>query len=116
MINPFLNHVGEAQKKGAPIDVAMADPVPYTASPIMLAKLAPHPHAAMLLIDFLLSPPAQEILAQKGYYPAHPDVAPKPEMRPFLPKTHGLKKFLVDESELARMAPATDALMKRLFE
>jgi ABC-type Fe3+ transport system substrate-binding protein len=116
MINPFLNHVGEAQKKRAPIDVAMVDPVAYMASPILLGKLSPHPNAAMLLVDFLLGPEAQTILRDKGYYPSHPEIAPAPEMAPFVPKTHGFRKFLVDENEMAKMAPETNALMSRLFE
>ncbi len=116
MIHPFLSHVGEAVKKGAPVNVAMVDPVPYTASPLMLAKTAPHPHAAMLLMDFLLDREAQTIIRDAGYYPTHPDVAPAPEMAPYLPKTHGLKKFLVDETELANMQPDTMKLYQRLFE
>ena len=116
MIHPFLTHVGEAIKKGAPVNVAMVDPVPYTASPLMLAKTAPHPHASMLLIDFLLDREAQTIIRDGGYYPTHPDVQPAPEMAPFLPKTHGLKKFLVDETELANMQPETMKLYQRLFE
>ena len=116
MINPFLSHVGEASKKGAPVNVSMQDPVPFTGSPLMLAKTAPHPHATMLLIDFLLDREAQTILSAAGYYPAHPDVAPAPEMQPYLPKTHGLKKFLVDDAELARMSQETSAIYSRLFE
>ena len=116
MLNPFISHVGEAVKKGAPVDVSMVDPVPYTASPLMLTKSAPHPHAAMLLVDFLLDKEAQGVLRDAGYYPSHPDVAPAPEMAPYLPKTHGLTKFLVDEGELAGMAAKTDELYRRFFE
>ena len=116
MLNPFLSHVGEAAKKGAPVAVSMQDPVAFTGSPLMLAKTAPHPFATMLLIDYLLGVEAQTILRDAGYYPAHPDVAPAPEMAPYLPKTHGLKKFLVDDAELAKMMPETMAIYSRLFE
>jgi iron(III) transport system substrate-binding protein len=116
MLNPFLNHVGEVIKKGAPVNVVMVDPVPYTASPLMLAKTAPHPHAAMLLMDFLLGKEAQGVLRDAGYYPVHPQVEPSAEMAPFVPKTHGLKRFLVDETELAKMLPESMALYQRLFE
>ncbi|MBI4492494.1 MAG: extracellular solute-binding protein [Chloroflexi bacterium] len=43
------------QRKGAPIDLAIARPiVPITAT-LALARNAPHPYGAMLLIDFILS-------------------------------------------------------------
>lgn len=116
MIHPFLSHVGEAARKGAPVDVTMVDPVPYTASPLMLNKLAPHPYAAMLLIDFLLDKDAQSILRDAGYFPTHPDVMPAEALAPYVPKTHGLSKFLVDETEMANMMPETMAIYQRLFE
>jgi iron(III) transport system substrate-binding protein len=116
MIHPFLSHVGEAARKGAPVDVTMVNPVPYTASPLMLNKLAPHPYASMLLIDFLLDKDAQSILRDAGYFPTHPDVTPAEAIAPYVPKTHGLKKFLVDETEMANMMPETMAIYQRLFE
>lgn len=116
MINPFLNHVGEAVQKKAPVNVAMVDAVPYTASPLMLARFAPHPHAAMLLMDFLLGKEAQGVLRDGGYWPVHPEVEPAPQMARFLPKTHGLKRFLVDETELSKMNAKTSEIIRRLFE
>jgi iron(III) transport system substrate-binding protein len=116
MLNPFLTHVGEAVRKGAPGNVAMVDPVPYTASPIMLSKNAPHPHATMLLIDYVLGPEAQTIIRDAGYYPTHPQVEPSAAIAPYVPKTHGLKKFLVDETELANMMPRTMDIYQRLFQ
>lgn len=116
MISPFLTHVGEAAKKKAPIGVSLQDPVPYSASPFLLSKHAPHPHATMLMIDHLLDKEVQTILSKGGYYPAHPGVAPAEEMQPYLPKSRGLGRYLVDNDELSKMTPETMNIYTRLFE
>ena len=41
------------------------------------AKFASHPHAAMLLIDFILSEKGQKVYQQSNYLPAHPKVPAK---------------------------------------
>jgi iron(III) transport system substrate-binding protein len=53
--------------QGAPIDWAILDP--YYAKPnmMMLARHAPHPHAAALLIDWTLSEEGQSLIANLGY-------------------------------------------------
>lgn len=53
--------------QGAPIDWAILDP--YYAKPnmMMLARHAPHPHAAALLIDWTLSEEGQTMIANLGY-------------------------------------------------
>ena len=59
--------VVDFKMQGAPIDWAILDP--YYAKPnmIMLARHAPHPHAAALLIDWTLSEEGQSMLATFGY-------------------------------------------------
>ena len=116
MMVPFLTHVGEAVKKKAPIDVAMQDPVPVSATPFMLAKMAPHPHATMLLIDYLLDKEAQTALREARYFPAHPDVSPAEEMQPYVPKSKGLGIYLVDDAEASKMLPETTRIFSKLFE
>jgi iron(III) transport system substrate-binding protein len=53
--------------QGAPIDWTILDP--YYAKPnmMMLARHAPHPHAAALLIDWTLSEEGQSMMAKLGY-------------------------------------------------
>jgi iron(III) transport system substrate-binding protein len=55
------------KSQGAPIDWTILDP--YYAKPnmIMLARHAPHPHAAALLIDWTLSEEGQSLIANRGY-------------------------------------------------
>jgi iron(III) transport system substrate-binding protein len=52
--------------KGCPVEISYPDPTPSTPSPMAIAKKAPRPYAAALLMDYLLSEPAQKILASFG--------------------------------------------------
>jgi ABC-type Fe3+ transport system substrate-binding protein len=51
--------------------------VAVTDTSTALALKAPHPHAAMLLIDFLLSKEGQAIYRELGYVPSRNAMAPK---------------------------------------
>ena len=63
----FRDHAMEAKAKGAPIDWVPMEIVPTNAGGGALIAHAPHPYAATLLTDFLLSPEAQKILADLDY-------------------------------------------------
>jgi iron(III) transport system substrate-binding protein len=66
--------VVDFKTRGAPIDWTILDP--YYAKPnmLMLARHAPHPHAAALLIDWTLSEEGQSLLASLGYVVARKGV------------------------------------------
>lgn len=65
------------KKAGAPIDYLFPEPfVPVkAASAFVLASRPPHPHAAGLLVDFMLSRKGQEIAYRQTRWPAHKDLA-----------------------------------------
>lgn len=63
----FRDHAMESKSKGAPIDWAPMEVVPTNAGGVSLVAQAPHPYAAALLVDFLLSPEAQKILGDLEY-------------------------------------------------
>jgi len=63
----FRDHALEAKAKGAPIDWAPMEIVPVNAGGVALVAQAPHPHAAALMADFLLSPEAAKILGDLDY-------------------------------------------------
>ena len=44
---------------------------------MVIPKGVRHPHAALLLADFILSKEGQQILAKADYFPSRADVAPK---------------------------------------
>jgi iron(III) transport system substrate-binding protein len=62
-----FNYTGEQLKKrGAPIDWFVIEPLISMPNSIALARMAPHPSAAVLMFDFMLSD-AQKILADRDY-------------------------------------------------
>jgi ABC-type Fe3+ transport system substrate-binding protein len=116
MLVPFLTHIGQAVKKRAPVGVVMQDPVPGMATPFMLSRMAPHPHATMMLVDYLLGKHAQTVLKKAGYFPAHPAVTPADAMKPFSPKAKGYSHYLVDSAVASKMLPETTKIFSKLFE
>jgi len=62
----FLSHSRVSMAKGAPIKWVPMDLVPTNAGGVALPANAPHPHAALLFADFLLSPEGQKFLGKFG--------------------------------------------------
>jgi iron(III) transport system substrate-binding protein len=62
----FLSHSRVSIAKGAPIKWVPMDLVPTNAGGVALPANAPHPHAALLFGDFLLSPEGQKFLGKYG--------------------------------------------------
>ncbi len=58
----FRDHAMESRLKGAPIDWAAMEAVPTNAGATAILYRAPHPHAALLLADYILGPEGQKIL------------------------------------------------------
>jgi iron(III) transport system substrate-binding protein len=71
----FANGVERLKKDRAPIDWVAPDPIIGLTFGLALAKDAPHPNAAKLLIDYLLSKEGQAIIADAGYFVPRRDVA-----------------------------------------
>lgn len=63
----FRNHALVAAEKKAPVVWVPMDIVPASAGSAGLSSFAPHPHAAVLFIDFLFSPEGQKILENYEY-------------------------------------------------
>ena len=62
----FLSHSRVSIAKGAPIKWVPMDVVPTNAGGVVFPTHAPHPHAALLYADFLLSPEGQKMLGKFG--------------------------------------------------
>ena len=71
----FNHHAVISAKKGAPVDWIKMEPATGTLSVISIHKNAPHPNAAKLLVDFIISKEGQEVFRDADYITAHPDVA-----------------------------------------
>jgi len=76
-VNVFGYRPLEMQSRGAPIDIVNADPVMSRPWGIFLAKRAPHPNAARLFIDYVLSVEGQKLLASLGRTVVRPGVPQK---------------------------------------
>ena len=65
-ISPWVlgHNLAELKRKGAPVETVLLEPVLSTPKYVLLAKHSAHPHAAALLIDWMLSE-GQEILVGK---------------------------------------------------
>ncbi len=66
-IAPYLNgyRIAEMKAQGAPVDFLLMEPVFSKPRVVFLAKHAPHPHAAILFLDWIISEEAQTLIGQK---------------------------------------------------
>ena len=77
-LTTYLYKVLQFKNDGAPIDWLALPPEIARAQGTALARKAPHPHAGVLFMDFLLSD-AQPILATRDFIPTNVKVKPLPE-------------------------------------
>ena len=79
----FNHHAVISAKKGAPVDWIKMEPATGTLSVIGIQKNAPHPNAAKLLVDFIISKEGQQVYRDADYITADPAVpARDPELKP----------------------------------
>jgi iron(III) transport system substrate-binding protein len=85
-------------KQGNPIKIVYPkEGVPLVVSPTAIAAAAPHPNAAKLFSEFILTKESQQFLADReGLYTGHPEVT-YPKDKPML---KDLKLLTVDADEL----------------
>ncbi|HEY3302536.1 MAG TPA: extracellular solute-binding protein [Candidatus Binatia bacterium] len=65
-IEVYAFRVQSLKRQGCPVEIVFPDPTPGAVTPIYLGKRSPHPYAAALLMDYLLSDSGQRILVDKG--------------------------------------------------
>jgi len=70
VLTALNNNVETLKRKGAPIEWRPLPPAFGQPSAVGLIKHAPHPHAALLFADFLLSKTGQEILEELNRVPS----------------------------------------------
>jgi iron(III) transport system substrate-binding protein len=109
-LNQFLNQAERSKRQGAPTDWVAVEPVVVQLGKLAVSKNAPHPNAAKLMANFLLSSDAQKYFTSRGRITSRIDVPNDP---PNL--VTGLKKIapapLVDP-ELTKVAAQFKALFK----
>lgn len=70
----YSSHAQASKAEGAPIEWLALGPVPVTDTSVALAAKSPHPHAALLYIDFVLSEEAQFMYRDLGYLSSRGDL------------------------------------------
>ena len=76
VIDAFPEEVLQLKNAKAPVDFTFSDPFVAVKTPttVSISAGAPHPNAAALFVDFLLSKPGQEIMASQGRWVSRNDV------------------------------------------
>jgi iron(III) transport system substrate-binding protein len=92
--------------KGGPIDWLPVEPLVGRAQAVALANNAPHPHAALLFADFILSPEGQKLMADMGRVPLS---------RTQQTLLDRYRHILVDPAKWTDVAPRWEKLWSELF-
>src|SRR5258708_9392438 len=69
-LTTYSGNADSIKAKGGPIDWAAGKPLVGRPQAIALASNAPHPNAALLFADFVLSPEGQKLLGDPGRVPS----------------------------------------------
>ncbi|MBI2988068.1 MAG: extracellular solute-binding protein [Deltaproteobacteria bacterium] len=78
LILAYNQTIQRMTSRGAPIDWLPLEPAVVQVNPIMLASNAPHPNAARLFLDFVLSKEGAAMLSSFQRIPVRRDVDPDP--------------------------------------
>jgi iron(III) transport system substrate-binding protein len=115
-LNIFLHHPLISAQKGAPVAPLLIDPVLGNASVMVLVKNAPRPHAALLLMDYLVSEEGQKVIRDADYFPANPSVAVEASVASIIPANSNKTLKFISEEELFADRAKSIALQKKLFQ
>lgn len=115
-LNIFLHHPVISAQKGAPVAALPLEPVPSLNGTVLFIKGSKNPHAAMLLIDFILSEEGQKNFEAADYFPAHPNVKTNPILESIIPKKAGLKENFITPEKLFDLNDKSEALLKKYFK
>lgn len=103
-----------SSSQGAPCAWVKMEPVVESFNYLQILKQAPHPNAARLLYDFILSRQGQEIFRDNNYLPANPHVQAKdPELKPGAGKFKSTVMTLELSENLPRWTKIADELLKK---
>jgi iron(III) transport system substrate-binding protein len=114
-LNIYAHHPLISAKSGAPVDTQLLDPVTTTSAILVVPKGAKHPHAAMLLADFLLSKEGQSILARAEYFPSHPDVQPLETITKAVPANAGVAEVFINPTQMPEYNERSGEIWQEIF-
>ncbi len=102
----YNSNIESLKRKGAPIDFVPVQPVVARPQGIGVAKHAPHPNAAALFADYVLSPEGQKLFESMGRVPASTKVKTALNDFPFT---------LIEPATVLDEAPKWEKLWNELF-
>jgi ABC-type Fe3+ transport system substrate-binding protein len=109
----YNHHAAISAAVGAPVDWVKLEPLVGLFSLMGVLKEAPHPNAARLFVEYVMSDEGQKVLADNDYLPASPDVAPRiPALRP---DAGGFKVNYISPSMARDELPKWIAVYQELF-
>jgi iron(III) transport system substrate-binding protein len=73
----YLYKTDQLKNGGAPLDWFILPPAVARVNGVGIARRAPHPHAAVLFLDFILTD-GQKIMAERDFTPTNVKVRPVP--------------------------------------
>ena len=111
----FAHHPLISAGKGAPVTSQLLPPVASAPGTLVIPKGSRHPHAALLLVDFLLSKEGQEILAAAQYLPVRPDVQPLAQIAPIVPSRAGVEENFINPEKLNAYTEGSAKIIEDLF-
>lgn len=100
----YLYKANQFKTKGAPIDSFILPPAVGRVNGVGVAAQSPHPHAAILFFDFLLTD-SQQILAEREFFPTNKKYLQLPE---------GLDLKLVDSGLMLDQGKKWDKLFQEI--
>jgi iron(III) transport system substrate-binding protein len=116
-VSMSLSDVADSIAKGAPVAGSLPEPVLSQTTTVQFVKTAPHPHAAMLFLDFLASKDGGQLQLRDGsYIPAHPQVDPLPSMTWTVPRLAGKKEIVEDPAKSQEMQASSADILSKLFK
>ena len=115
-VHIYAHHPLISREKGAPLNSSMLEPIDSGLGGIQIAKNGPNPHAAMLLIDFMLSKEGQTIIGDADYFPVNPEVEPGATTRHIVPRYNGMKETVFTPEILFARRDSGLALVEKYFK
>ncbi len=79
----FNYHAAISAEQGAPVGWLKLEPLIETMNVVAIVRDSPHPNAARLFVEFMLSDEGQQVMADNNYMPAKPSIPARiPELKP----------------------------------
>ena len=107
-LTPYSYRVEQLKKEGAPVEIVYLPPVVAFPTGAGIFKRAPHPHAALLFEDFILTD-GQKVLAEREAVPTNPKAGPVPKDLVFV----DLPRFMTEGQKWTKLFNDTFAAPAR---